>query len=117
MLLVCVLYCFFFFKQKTAYDMRFSDWSSDVRSSDLRSRRPNDPRAYGLAQLRVAHADDGDIGHVGMAVEIFLDFARADIFPAANDHVLRAAGVADKYHAVERSEESGRESGWARVGQ
>src|SRR3546814_4051991 len=26
---------FFFFKQKTAYDMRISDWSSDVRSSDL----------------------------------------------------------------------------------
>src|SRR3546814_7201080 len=28
---------FFFFKQKTAYDMRISDWSSDVCSSDLRS--------------------------------------------------------------------------------
>src|SRR3546814_1016394 len=29
-----VLY-FFFFKQKTAYEMRISDWSSDVCSSDL----------------------------------------------------------------------------------
>src|SRR3546814_1939686 len=28
---------FFFFKQKTAYEMRMSDWSSDVCSSDLRS--------------------------------------------------------------------------------
>src|SRR3546814_9180853 len=28
--------CVFFFKQKTAYDMRISDWSSDVCSSDLR---------------------------------------------------------------------------------
>src|SRR3546814_787355 len=27
--------CIFFFKQKTAYDMRISDWSSDVCSSDL----------------------------------------------------------------------------------
>src|SRR3546814_9647785 len=27
---------FFFFKQKTAYEMRISDWSSDVCSSDLR---------------------------------------------------------------------------------
>src|SRR3546814_5112696 len=27
--------CFFFFKQKTAYDMRISDLSSDVCSSDL----------------------------------------------------------------------------------
>src|SRR3546814_7982117 len=30
-----VLFCFFFFKQKTAYEMRISDWSSDVCSSDL----------------------------------------------------------------------------------
>src|SRR3546814_2162299 len=27
---------FFFFKQKTAYEMRISDWSSDVCSSDLK---------------------------------------------------------------------------------
>src|SRR3546814_16105037 len=31
MFVVCVLFfCFFFFKQKTAYEMRISDWSSDV---------------------------------------------------------------------------------------
>src|SRR3546814_6019113 len=30
-----IVYVFFFFKQKTAYDMRISDWSSDVCSSDL----------------------------------------------------------------------------------
>src|SRR3546814_10958265 len=29
------LFFFFFFKQKTAYEMRISDWSSDVCSSDL----------------------------------------------------------------------------------
>src|SRR3546814_2316610 len=35
---VCNVWCycrFFFFKQKTAYEMRISDWSSDVCSSDL----------------------------------------------------------------------------------
>src|SRR3546814_6944291 len=32
--IVCGFY-FFFFKQKTAYEMRISDWSSDVCSSDL----------------------------------------------------------------------------------
>src|SRR3546814_5400568 len=33
----CLVSCciFFFFKQKTAYEMRISDWSSDVCSSDL----------------------------------------------------------------------------------
>src|SRR3546814_8962532 len=34
--------CFFFFKQKTAYDMRISDWSSDVCSSDLFMRVADD---------------------------------------------------------------------------
>src|SRR3546814_3965354 len=29
------MFFFFFFKQKTAYEMRISDWSSDVCSSDL----------------------------------------------------------------------------------
>src|SRR3546814_4326759 len=33
----CLVVVFFFFKQKTAYEMRISDWSSDVCSSDLRS--------------------------------------------------------------------------------
>src|SRR3546814_2183669 len=32
-------FMFFFFKQKTAYEMRISDWSSDVCSSDLLARR------------------------------------------------------------------------------
>src|SRR3546814_1452295 len=37
---------FFFFKQKTAYEMRISDWSSDVCSSDL-SRRSAGVRTGG----------------------------------------------------------------------
>src|SRR3546814_4184566 len=40
----------FFFKQKTAYEMRISDWSSDVCSSDLAGRE------IGEQQLHVAHA-------------------------------------------------------------
>src|SRR3546814_7323696 len=43
----CNLSVVFFFKQKTAYEMRISDWSSDVCSSDLsiRQRRPFDSPA------------------------------------------------------------------------
>src|SRR3546814_15023759 len=37
------MYCFFFFKQKTAYEMRISDWSSDVCSSDLLSKQAGFP--------------------------------------------------------------------------
>src|SRR3546814_20041682 len=42
---VCFLIIFFFFKQKTAYEMRISDWSSDVCSSDLRRQRHASRRA------------------------------------------------------------------------
>src|SRR3546814_9371354 len=37
---MCRTCVFFFFKQKTAYEMRISDWSSDVCSSDLASSSP-----------------------------------------------------------------------------
>src|SRR3546814_4754928 len=39
--------CVFFFKQKTAYEMRISDWSSDVCSSDLLTF---DPRQFSVEQ-------------------------------------------------------------------
>src|SRR3546814_17624603 len=35
---LCFVVCVVFFKQKTAYEMRISDWSSDVGSSDLGAR-------------------------------------------------------------------------------
>src|SRR3546814_5443329 len=54
---------FFFFKQKTAYEMRISDWSSDVCSSDLpasaRRLRPAPPprrSPSGAPAARAAHA-------------------------------------------------------------
>src|SRR3546814_8912080 len=46
---------FFFFKQKTAYEMRISDWSSDVCSSDLRTLL--DPRRQ--PEQRIADDDSG----------------------------------------------------------
>src|SRR3546814_4226040 len=42
-----VYFVFFFFKQKTAYEMRISDWSSDVCSSDL----PQNDRRQGALDL------------------------------------------------------------------
>src|SRR3546814_8589560 len=46
---------FFFFKQKTAYEMRISDWSSDVCSSDLNALG----QAAGLAGIGIADDLDG----------------------------------------------------------
>src|SRR3546814_9279971 len=51
---ICCFYIFFFFKQKTAYEMRISDWSSDVCSSDLRDE-------LGLDQTRVTRNKRGFI--------------------------------------------------------
>src|SRR3546814_2037345 len=48
-----LLYVFFFFKQKTAYEMRISDWSSDVCSSDLTSYTTNFRNPFGDPQSRM----------------------------------------------------------------
>src|SRR3546814_1014788 len=45
--------CFFLFKQKTAYEMRISDWSSDVCSSDLASNVDFAPTFLDYAGLAV----------------------------------------------------------------
>src|SRR3546814_6585083 len=51
-----LLTIFFFFKQKTAYEMRISDWSSDVCSSDLDRREGADQRiAHRLLRIGEAH--------------------------------------------------------------
>src|SRR3546814_1367274 len=55
-----MLYLFFFFKQKTAYEMRISDWSSDVCSSDLivKARTPwggDEPGILVLCHLDTVH--------------------------------------------------------------
>src|SRR3546814_10036467 len=49
--------CFFFFKQKTAYEMRISDWSSDVCSSDLAA-----PAAAQVRTIDPNAAIDSDLG-------------------------------------------------------
>src|SRR3546814_6881953 len=60
---------FFFFKQKTAYEMRISDWSSDVCSSDLRIA----PRVVALVLrrgLRRRYAQRGAQRVAGELVDI-----------------------------------------------
>src|SRR3546814_3473538 len=83
---VLVRVYFFFFKQKTAYEMRISDWSSDVCSSDL-----DDPRVRGGArdddlravlERRVAHL-----------VEVDALVARGD---AVGDEVVELAARVDR---------------------
>src|SRR3546814_6528497 len=56
---------FFFFKQKTAYEMRISDWSSDVCSSDL----PHLParRIINLDALALGHQRFGQRGGIAAA--------------------------------------------------
>src|SRR3546814_18011742 len=54
--------CFFFFKQKTAYEMRISDWSSDVCSSDLVEVFAEQALAHHLAQVAMSRRDDAHVG-------------------------------------------------------
>src|SRR3546814_3120837 len=57
-LCICTSGFFFCFKQKTAYEMRISDWSSDVCSSDLLRRLP----------LRGVGRDQWAVGHASLAI-------------------------------------------------
>src|SRR3546814_879427 len=55
-----ISFCLFFFKQKTAYEMRISDWSSDVCSSDLNGEQ---------AEFIIARTAADKAGAVGIGVE------------------------------------------------
>src|SRR3546814_7745139 len=58
---------FFFFKQKTAYEMRISDWSSDVCSSDLfNGARVGEFRQRAAAELDGKAAQPGGVNGVGL---------------------------------------------------
>src|SRR3546814_2007511 len=68
LLIGIVVYRFilFFFKQKTAYEVRISDWSSDVCSSDLQRERgrqhgkPADEAHVPLVRGQSGHGDGAD---------------------------------------------------------
>src|SRR3546814_1582907 len=73
---------FFFFKQKTAYEMRISDWSSDVCSSDL----------LGFPCDQFGHQEPGDENEIknfcSLTYEVdFPMFAKIDV-NGANTHPL-----------------------------
>src|SRR3546814_8933254 len=85
--LFCVLlktaYVIFFFKQKTAYEMRISDWSSDVCSSDLTvgSRRALERRAIGAVAaiadgIEVELAEEAAAEQVEAVGDIPVEIAR-----------------------------------------
>src|SRR3546814_632264 len=50
----------FFFKQKTAYEMRISDWSSDVCSSDLQAA--GQQGCHPQCRCEAGHANTGSVG-------------------------------------------------------
>src|SRR3546814_10099728 len=111
---VAWLYSFCFFKQKTAYEMRISDWSSDVCSSDLAARgrdqhlrlehealaghvveRVHRARIQALAALAVDHAETAAPADAPVA-EVVADatvhrLRRALAQPRADDHAARMA--------------------------
>src|SRR3546814_7823851 len=96
-----IFHLFFFFKQKTAYEMRISDWSSDVCSSDLLEA---DYRARtGIAALKVRHNNV-----LGYHIEVPARHADALMKPDSGfTHRQTLAGVV-RFNAADLHEEIGR---------
>src|SRR3546814_20076202 len=89
---------FFFFKQKTAYEMRISDWSSDVCSSDL-------PRIRAGAGSVLESAIRHDLGHHLRDLTDAIVFLRLpDIKRLIVNQLAPALGARDE-RAGDRSEE------------
>src|SRR3546814_10464444 len=84
--LSCIFIVVFFFKQKTAYEMRISDWSSDVCSSDL---QPDEGKILPIevgGQDEIVARSLGDV--VEAAVGVFLQP------PEGREIILEAVVVA-----------------------
>src|SRR3546814_10107449 len=88
---VSVMFVVFFFKQKTAYEMRISDWSSDVCSSDLKvGRTAVWERLPGLiSDLKLDFVivnGENAAGGFGITEDIFLETinAGADVVTTGN---------------------------------
>src|SRR3546814_5658489 len=67
---------FFFFKQKTAYEMRISDWSSDVCSSDLGVNHVADIEKVVMSYVPTAEV----LSNVGAEFSFRLPFAASSSF-------------------------------------
>src|SRR3546814_5134970 len=91
---VCVVYCMFFFKQKTAYELRISDWSSDVCSSDLRVVAERDDLAGALAATErerdKAEAERDQLKRAASVLAGERDTARAEVQEQGNEQIGRA---------------------------
>src|SRR3546814_2710863 len=88
---------FFFFKQKTAYEMPISDWSSDVCSSDLeRDRAVGDAvRDKDIVTLEQRAAAIDDVGDIAFAILIG---GGEDRLAGAADH-LRGIVLVEQHRA------------------
>src|SRR3546814_13057184 len=80
-MIMCVFCCIFFFKQKTAYEMRISDCSSDVCSSDLQVREARQPRAdralrLVIGRVTMPRADDHAVADEGANILLVAEFGR-----------------------------------------
>src|SRR3546814_6099356 len=86
----CILYVWFlfvvfFFKQNTAYEMRISDWSSDVCSSDLLSKAFKGVQALDGVSLQVHEGEIlGLLGPNGSGKSTFINVVSGH-FPATGD--------------------------------
>src|SRR3546814_7749271 len=77
----------FFFKQKTAYEMRISDWSSDVCSSDLPHSSYLNADSFGDMRVQTK----GEFG--GLGIEVTMENGFVKVVSPIDDTPAYRAGV------------------------
>src|SRR3546814_19449802 len=103
----CSWGCFFFFKQKTAYEMRISDWSSDVCSSDLEVAALNSKVALLTQSVQALRQEEYDLNREQQKRESLrakeAQFATLDLFLEKKiTHLVYAGEGAVQYKHFEK---------------
>src|SRR3546814_8849954 len=96
---------FFFFKQKTAYEMRISDWSSDVCSSDLAKHQSQPNELPSITSTPAAASSSRSASDAAKSLAARASLRRIRVASMSSSVIVAALGWTRRSAGIGRSEE------------